>query len=826
IGAFVATAGGYAEGRSAAEALSRAVEDEVRVDPADVLFWGEGGPLRHRSALFRGVTEEGAPADLYYADVRFAAEGRDVLGVRNLTNLTRSGSADEGVPVAFGEEGAAFLTRVDGKVTALVLVDLRGEDPALTAAWSGREQLQNGIGNWQETGRREGLGRQRFAIEPPADVASLRPTERGLALRLVGGGDTTIALLPGETPDNPRLVREPAEKGRPGTITWVVDTVRDLSYVGPEPIAWLENRVFAVKDFVQRAWYRIAGSTTDEEAEIAAELGLEPAPEAVALAPEAPGESTGPDIGWPPARLELARDASPGEGEWNAIGEEFVGSYPGGPRPFYTTYLKVDPERPFARVYLVVWDARQVQLRVMTGTREPESATGATGPGRIPRDEATLRRVVAGFNGGFQSLHGEFGMMSEGKVYLPPKPWAATVAVRDDGRVAMGSWLAPPPGRRFYLEGWATRQIPDDIVEFRQNLTSVVEDGRYNPWERWYWGAAPRDATDQTFIDRSGLCLTEEGFFVYFWGESMGADQLGQAMLEARCVRGLHLDMNQRHTGFELYRTYRAEEPPPPLGRALRRSMEFDEPIHRSRGWRARGRKLVRAMTPMRFPRYLLRDVRDFFYLTLKPVLPGPALAADAEPGRDGAFDVGGLPHAGWPPAFARSAFGRGAGQRWLVRIDPARALPAPLAPPGEHRVLGRVATAPAEGSRHGLYVRPRTVGRSYAVGRPPPGARLLVAGPPLAEVSDARAALGVDGDGFWVVAERGPGGELLGPLLAAAGVTEAVALPPEGLSLAFASGAAGPDGAERAAPTDALLLVAEERPAADVLFPEVEPAP
>jgi len=66
------------------------------------------------------------------------------------------------------------------------------------------------------------------------------------------------------------------------------------------------------------------------------------------------------------------------------------------------------------------------------------------------------------------------------------------------------------------------------IVEFRQNLTSVVEDGEYNPWGRWWWGAAPLNAREQTYIDRSGLCLTEEGFLVYFWGDSLGRTRSGK----------------------------------------------------------------------------------------------------------------------------------------------------------------------------------------------------------------------------------------------------------------------------------------------------------
>ncbi len=65
----------------------------------------------------------------------------------------------------------------------------------------------------------------------------------------------------------------------------------------------------------------------------------------------------------------------------------------------------------------------------MSGTVEPKSATGETGPGMVPRDPAVMSQFVAGFNGGFQAIHGEFGMMADKVLYLPPKPFG-----RDGGR--------------------------------------------------------------------------------------------------------------------------------------------------------------------------------------------------------------------------------------------------------------------------------------------------------------------------------------------------------------------------------------------------------
>ena len=75
------------------------------------------------------------------------------------------------------------------------------------------------------------------------------------------------------------------------------------------------------------------------------------------------------------------------------------------------------------------WDPRQVELDAVPGTEEPLSATGETGNGLIPRRPEILSRLVGAFNGAFQSTHGDFGMMSDHSLLVPPKPFAATIAL-------------------------------------------------------------------------------------------------------------------------------------------------------------------------------------------------------------------------------------------------------------------------------------------------------------------------------------------------------------------------------------------------------------
>jgi len=235
----------------------------------------------------------------------------------------------------------------------------------------------------------------------------------------------------------------------------------------------------------------------------------------------------------------------------------------------------------------------------------------------------------------------------------------------------------------------------------------------------------------------------------------------------------------------------------------------------------------------MPFPRYSGRDGRDFFYLMLRPTLPGPDLENAAGAEGEGAFSSEGLPHAGWPHAFARAFLGGSEEARtWLVRIDPTRAVPAPLRGEDERRPLAHITGAAAlatDDAPHALFARSRPVGWAFAVGRPEEADRVIVAGPPLRDTPEAEAALGVDPDGFLLYAERAGDATPLAERMRQAGVAAAVALPADA-RLAFAVGGAhaGVDGfTERSVAAEtALGLFADERPATEVLFPDNEPQP
>ena len=648
------------------------------------------------------------------------------------------------------------------------------------------------------------------------------------------------------------------QKGKPGTLTWLVDTVR--AEVGPEAIGWLEQRVFALKDAAERGYHGIFGSDATNQA-IASDLGLSKKEQRTRVILN----DSEVDISFPPPDVPaIIAPAVEGEGQWRSVEGPFVKRYPNAPANFAQTFLRVDEERLFARIYLVAWDPRQTQLRIQSGTREPESATGETATGTVPRKKEVLERLIAGFNGGFQSLHGEFGMIADRKVYLPPKPWAATVTVDRDGTVAMGSWFDPPDKARAYEERWALKQVPETVVDLRQNLTSVVEGKKYNPWQRWWWGAAPSNDDEQVFIDRSGLCLSDNEHLIYFWGKSMGADQLGTAMLQAGCIRGIHLDMNQRHTAFEFHNITAREtfEAPQTLP-----ENHFDTKLPTLEGYYSRGKLLATTMTPMRLPRYIYREPRDFFYLLQKPILPGPDLAPGDQKQSDhklvgGAFSVKGLPNVRWPYAFAKTSLAvdkalANSGSRLLVLridshqlllsktagdtdvaiVDGGRQVPtgefAPDAKPGHDAPVAVIRSA----GSHGLCKQALDVGYRWHIDSDPQArAECLAHGDLLSADAPADAALAIDRDGFIVYLER--------QSEAAPTVAEALKVvgadPRSTLLLRMGKGAfhfvnaerrVGIDGYEiSAAGLDAALvevsLFHDQRTVTQILNPDVKPRP
>jgi hypothetical protein len=707
--------------------------DEIHFIPPAATF--SSSPLPRSRAVVR-ARRPNEPADIYVVEGRVSPEG-SLLELERVFNVSETSVVDE-QQLIVSDQRAAWTIAQDSVTSNVQSADFRGEPRPSGPGWNWLSRLQNALTNLQKTGQFEGIGRRAFRLEPPAYKVVLGFSEQALLI----DADSHKIRVPyqGAPSEGAGYVREQTPpKARPGNlVTWAVDRVRALPWFGDERMQWLKAVAFdGVDQFEQ-----IVGSVTgdDGSSTVAEELGD--------LYAAAAAEATNPETGWPPAPMEpLLNPPLKGEGQWASLEKDpFVGRNPDAPSPFVVSFIRSDKKRIYSQIFVVLWDPRQVELHAMSGTVEPISATGETGPGLVPRKPEVLSRYVGAFNGGFQAVHGEFGMMSERVVYLPPKPYGATVAELEDGSTAFGTWPEDAP-------------IPDNVVSYRQNMTPLIVGDEINPYKRHWWGGVPPGWTEESRTVRSGLCMTKEGFVGYFYGASVDPDVLALGMKRARCTYGIHLDMNAGHTGFEFYRAAPAGKLPA-LGRKLEDVWEARGAIPDVQGWEFMARRMIKYMALMNFPRYIEPEARDFFYLTLRSILPGKSLEpalTPAEPG-EGSWRVQGLPQHGWPYAIAttnlRPEPARPETRVGLIKIDERLVR---VAHPGdaEDKLVIEFRTPSDESDEPiGLWHSERS-GFSIGKSAPDPSASRITTGF-LAEHAKGRsaaAAMGVDPDGKLIYA-------------------------------------------------------------------------
>jgi hypothetical protein len=627
------------------------------------IVWLETPPISTwRSAtgsvavVARARTGQEEPHDVFLADARLSPEGV-LLGIGRAHDISDTTAVDEQRPVGRGTRFA--YADPNGAVR---LFDLAGEPSAARAHWSKLERFQGALTRLQETGRLSGVARYVYQLVVEPKALALAMSER--TLRITADGRVLDVLLehPTEVPE--ALGAQLVPESTPGNlVTWAVDRVR--AEVGDEAMQYVKAIAFSALDVVKSGQEAVV---TDKGAaeDIAKDLGEQSLEDATRAVP------VDPDIGFPPPPLEpLVKPPLKNEGTWQAkVDDPFIHSLPGLPPTFVTTFIRPDATRKTSVVYVAMWDPRMVQLHTMAGVAEPKSATGATGPGTIPREPTVLKRVCAAMNAGFQALHGEFSMMSDGVVYLPPKPYAATVVELADGSTGFGTWPEDP-------------SIPADMTSYRQNMTPMVIDGKFNPYHRTWWGGTPADWEDKTHTVRTGICQTQENFVAYFYGADLAPEALAQAMIHTRCHYGLALDMNAGHSGLEFYKVG-PESDIGALGRGLDFEWEREGDVPEMDGWKFRARRLIRGMGLMNFPRYIKREGRDYFYLTLRHVLPGNPLVVSGGKAGDGVWQTKGLPQQGYPYALARTEVPFGSGRAVVLRVDPRMLVRESGSPPSK----------------------------------------------------------------------------------------------------------------------------------------------
>lgn len=601
------------------------------VRPEDLRWEPSGGPVADllvgRFVLFLGSVEADGPRDVYRARVRLSPEGRP-LAIGTVYNLTSTPLGDDHALVVSGQR-AAFATWSYGKEQSVSVLDLAGEGAQGAALVKASDRLLGKITNLQTTGGSAGVARHDVTFaEPPVRVGlSLGDTE--LVIDAADEGSVhhgRLDLATGEVTGDG--MHADAGKHLPKRLVhWAVDTVRAVSWIGPAPIAWLEEKTFAAKDTIKKTLFKATQSGD--------ELVQEPeVPVATVLDTSQASLDTGH---WPPAPIKsMWKTPDPGEGEWTTPKQDWVKTLPTAangdkpPSPFYETFVRPDEDRPYAKVLLVAMDMRQLDVGMEAGSEDPKPLTGPPGTGRIPRDPQVYQRVAAAFNGGFKTEHGNYGMMLNKRVLLPPVPGAATVILTKDGKVGMGSWGAKP------VVGGINGVEAADILSYRQNLDPLVDQDKVNPSNRGQWGFVLPGTSMQT--ERSGICVNAAGHMMYAWGDDTSATSLGKAMKMAGCIYGMHLDMNPHHTGF-MYTN-----------------------ITEFKGRNYKSQLIVKEME-IDTDRYLLYAPKDFFFMMLHDPRPRE-LEGEWEP------DPGTQPAPSWMAGLWRGK----AGNVELLDIEPGRA--------------------------------------------------------------------------------------------------------------------------------------------------------
>jgi len=572
-----------------------------------------------RRILFLAAPEKGQPRDLHRAYVRLGYDGQP-MSLWGQRNLTRTPLGDD-VGLQVHENHAVFATIAFGKiqgVTVLDLAGLRAED--VSGSWLERVLLH--LTNVQMTGTWAGLGRTDLVFNVPSSGAELqleadqllvrfREADRDVSYDL---GSRRLRALDGSQPYGVNVVpnRHP---GKP-FVLWTVDSVREE--VGPDVITWLENKAFGVRDLIKRAAFSFAPrSDANALRDPVAMAVASAAPTGLRNAPSEANTAAGihrilPQ-NWPPPPIESQwKKSEPGEGQWLPVTESFlrpsrgiIGPDTDKPPPyFYKTFIRPDPKRPYAKVWFIAMDMRQVTLGMQAGFEDPEPLTGPAGEGHLPEDPTVTSRVVGTFNGAFKTQHGKYGMMVNRRVLLPPVPGAATIAITAADEVAFGNWPA-------------SLTIPDELTAFRQNLDPLVQDGQVNPTGRQVWGWQLQGTSVMT--ERTALCTTDAGHAIYAWAEEADASVLGDALRRVGCSYGVHLDMNPGHCGFMYTR------------------------VNGKRDFQVKRAVDKMSVNPERYVRW---SPKDFFYVLLRDPVPRDATEAAWQ------LDGGTQPPPLWWPAI------------------------------------------------------------------------------------------------------------------------------------------------------------------------------
>ena len=468
---------------------------ELSKNAALPVFFGEDGnevPIEgstlyaEKKVCFSVSTSNKLPNDVYCGLIKTGKDGK--FSVRKLVNLSDTKDGDESV-LTVNRNWVAWASSVRDRFKSVSI------------------------------SRSSGTYLRYFTFKPSVKNVTLEWNAEGHLVVSYLSAETqkeaVINPISAEvTPLQSELTFSPEIKGNEHWLSSLVNYVRGI--VGADAITWVEEKYFDAKDRFDGWYYRKFNKTETD----AAPQAMVPSGKAVL-----------------PGLKPIIEDGKfPLEGVWTTEGLSQAIS--GKPVLMAKTFVRPDKERPYAKVFLLYIDAAQVKLVPVAGTEHPKPTTGIRGKGTIPMEGEVRGRLLSAFSGGFQALHGNYGMMVNGEIYLPAVDGIATVCFYSDNSIRLGVW------------GKDVFDTPA-LVSFRQNLPMLITGGKYNR-DNKFWGYTPK-LMKSSHTWRTGLGLTANKKIIYALGSSVVAETLASAMIQAGVVSGMQLDMNMSNVSCEIY---------------------------------------------------------------------------------------------------------------------------------------------------------------------------------------------------------------------------------------------------------------------------------
>jgi len=330
---------------------------------------------------------------------------------------------------------------------------------------------------------------------------------------------------------------------RPELGAQIADVLR--SVFGDQTVARLETFIFQVQDNARKLEYQATGkqpvspwSLTPIPPQI-----VEVTPSLPAATPNAPQpKSVLPiqaninlvGVTWPPPNIINRRGLLEDEGIWTPYIYDSAGRIAA-----YRTFLQPDKERPYVVTAIVVFNLSVTRLGYVPGTVEPASTAKMFRPGAIPNEDRQPGVLLAAFNGGFQTRHGNFGVMHDGVVLVPPRPDVATLTLYHDGRLSITPWD---------VKLYDTKEVRT----WRQNAAILIQNYEINPDSTDKnklldnWGGNVNDVVGVEVVTwRSGIGLSANKQFLYYAaGPGLTVHTLANMFKTIGAKDAMQLDIN------------------------------------------------------------------------------------------------------------------------------------------------------------------------------------------------------------------------------------------------------------------------------------------